>query len=128
MLCLTWLFESRRCNFWLLKLLITFWSLFYMKFITEGTGTEEKKWMVFYLSANFQAFQEDLALWVALWYTIQQFTIQQCTIHVYINYISFFACHHSYSLHSQVFYEIGFSNIMLNLWWSLFPVNKFRPL
>ena len=27
-------------------------------------------------------------------YTIQQFTIQQCTIHVYINYISFFACYH----------------------------------
>ena len=27
-------------------------------------------------------------------YTIQQFTIQQCIIHVYINYISFFACYH----------------------------------
>ena len=40
-----------------------------MKFTTEGTDTEEiKQWMVLYFSGNFQAFKEDLALWVALVY------------------------------------------------------------
>ena len=28
-------------------------------------------------------------------FTIHNYTIQQCTVHVYINYISFFACHYS---------------------------------
>ena len=65
----------------------------------------------------------------SLRYTIQQFTIQQCTIHVYINYVSFFAWHdqtddEGYSLHPQVFYEIDFSKIILNLWLSLFSFNK----
>ena len=44
-------------------------TLFCMKFITKGTGAEGiKKWMVLYFSWNFQAFKEDLALWVALVY------------------------------------------------------------
>ena len=81
-------------------------------------------------------------------FTIHNYTIQQCTVHVYINYISFFACHYScinyiyiyiyiytfawhiqtddgeYSLHRQVFYEIDFSKIMLNMWLRLFSFNK----
>ena len=48
-----------------------------MKYITEGTGTEEiKKWMFLYLSGNFQAFKEDLALWVALVYDTQSSNLQ----------------------------------------------------
>ena len=47
-------------------------ALLCMKLITEGTGTERiKKWMVLYLSGNFQDFKKDLALWVALVYDTQ---------------------------------------------------------
>ena len=45
--------------------------------------------MVFYLFGNFQVFQEDLALWVVLVYGTRSINSQQCTIHVYINYIYF---------------------------------------
>ena len=76
-----------------------------MKFITEGTGTEEiKQWMALYFSGNFQVFKEDLALWVALvyntWYNNSQYNNAQfmiyklyifpciTLIHIYIIYIS----------------------------------------
>ena len=48
-----------------------------MKFITEGTGTEEiKQQMAFHFSGNFKVFKEGLALWVELVYDTRSNNLQ----------------------------------------------------
>ena len=54
-----------------------------MKFITEGTDTEEiKQWMALYFSGNFQVL-ETSKIWLSglRWFTINDITIQDTTMH-----------------------------------------------